>query len=104
MTTKLLEPVVTFYHSNRQFVLYRRAKDEGSVVEEGRMPCAPLCRIKFGVKRLNERWHGTGEHQRQGAYQRQLRPKDCRFTLKDAVTMKAESSSAAGVELTPAGA
>jgi len=81
VAAKLLEPVVTFYHSNRQFALYRRARNEGRMEGDDKLPCAPLCRLRFGSKRLHDRWIGLGEQDRQATLQKRLRPKGCQYGL-----------------------
>mmetsp|Transcript_72029 Transcript_72029/g.191486 ORF Transcript_72029/g.191486 Transcript_72029/m.191486 type:complete len:130 (+) Transcript_72029:1-390(+) len=83
VATKMLEPVVTFYRSNRQFALYRRAQIEGTIEQEGKLPCAPLCKLTFGSEKLRARWMGQGEHRRQAALQQKIRPKGCSYGPSD---------------------
>ena len=81
VATKMIEPVTTFYASNRQFALFRRARVEGTIEQVGKLPCAPLCEIKFGYKRLAANWLRQGEDKRQGALQKRLRPKGCQYAV-----------------------
>jgi len=79
VATKMLEVVTTFYASNRQFALYRRAREEGKMEQEDKLPCLPLCQLTFGSRALHARWMGHGEQRRQSLLQTKLRPTGCKY-------------------------
>jgi len=77
VSSQLLEPLVTFYSGARQFALFRMCNASRALKQEDqpKLPCSPLCDIKWTSDALQLKWTQKGAKSRR---EQQQHLRDCR--------------------------